>query len=120
VPELFVDPTRIAQVLSNIVNNAANYSPHGSSIRLAITCEGSQVRFDVTDEGPGIPPEERHTVFEAFRQATNRPTREIKGAGLGLAISRGLVEAHGGHIWIADRPGPGTTVSFTLPVAEEE
>ena len=69
----------------------------------------------VRDEGLGIPPEERNRVFEAFQQLGNTQTQ---GAGLGLAICRGLIEAHGGHIWVEDRAsGPGTIMSFTLPTA---
>ncbi len=120
MPALYIDSVRIAQVLSNIVNNAANYSPAGSTIRIDIGCDDHTFRIDVSDEGPGIAREERDIVFEAFRQAANRPKREVKGAGLGLAISRALVEAHGGRIWIEDRPGPGTTISFTLPLGMEE
>jgi signal transduction histidine kinase len=74
----------------------------------------------VTDQGPGIPEAELDAVFEAFRQAENRPSSETKGAGLGLAISRGLIESHEGRIWIADTGPQGTTVSFTLPIADNE
>ncbi|CAG0994184.1 partial Sensor histidine kinase WalK, partial [Anaerolineae bacterium] len=76
------------------------------------------VQIDVIDEGEGIPPEDHASVFEAFRQIHRRPSQ--KGAGLGLAISKGLIEAHGGRIWIQENAAPGTTISFTLPIAVEE
>jgi signal transduction histidine kinase len=75
------------------------------------------VRVDVADEGPGIPAEERAYVFEAFRRGNDGRVRQTKGAGLGLAICKGLVEAHGGHIWLHESEQPGTTISFTLPIA---
>jgi signal transduction histidine kinase len=113
------DPRRVAQVLSNLVSNAAKYSPEGKSIYLSAVNEGRMVCISVSDDGQGIPEEERDLVFEAFRQATNRSQRDTKGAGLGLAISRALIDAHGGRIWVEERATPGTTISFTLPIAAE-
>ena len=77
------------------------------------------VQIDVTDQGPGIPPPARARIFEPFEQVDRPPTTRTGGAGLGLAICKGLVEAHGGRIWVQDRSEPGTTISFTLPIAEE-
>ena len=119
LPPVRADPQRIAQVLTNLVNNATKYSPSGTQITISATRQGQHVRINVTDEGPGIPPEERGRVFEAFHQvgAGGDGVERTKGVGLGLAICRGLVEAQYGRIWIQDRLGPGTTVSFTLPIA---
>ena len=119
LPPVRADPQRIAQVLTNLVNNATKYSPDGTQITVSAARQGQHVRVNVADEGPGIPPEERARVFEAFHQVAGGQDRveRTKGAGLGLAICRGLVEAQYGRIWIQDRPGPGTTVSFTLPIA---
>lgn len=116
LPEILVDGKRIMQVLNNLVTNAARYSPKGTCIAVTAGHEDDVVRVTVRDEGPGIPPEERETVFEAFRQATNRPSNEDKGAGLGLAIARGLITAHGGRIWIDDTSEQGTAMAFTLPL----
>jgi signal transduction histidine kinase len=117
LPNVNVDGLRIAQVLTNLVDNAAKYSPRGTTITVNAVPADPFVRVTVQDEGQGIAAEERERVFEAFRRGTDRRVRDKKGAGLGLAICRGLVEAHGGRLWIEDRPGPGTAISFTLPVA---
>ena len=74
------------------------------------------VKVTVADEGPGIPREEREEIFEAFRQIDRKDATHGKGAGLGLAICKGIIESHGGRIWIADS-AIGTTVAFTLPLA---
>jgi signal transduction histidine kinase len=112
------DGRRIAQVLTNLVNNAVKYSPPDTAIDVVLSGQGKMVQWDISDQGLGIPVEDRLNVFEAFRQLgdTNNSTK-MKGAGLGLAICKALIEAHEGRIWIADREPPGTTVSFTLPIA---
>ena len=113
LPLIMVDRRRIEQVLVNLVENAAKYSPPGTDIRIIAAPVNKHVQIDIDDQGEGIPPEHRERVFEAFQQLSNHK----KGAGLGLAICRGLVEAHGGQIWIADKDTPGTRVSFTLAQA---
>lgn len=110
-----VDATRIGQVISNLVHNAVKFSPPDTNVMLQVMREDRYVRFDVKDQGVGIPTEERPHLFEAFRQI-ERKSHIQTGAGLGLAICKGLVEAHGGKIWIADSEATGTTISFTLPV----
>lgn len=118
LPELLADVRRVAQVLTNLVKNAALHSPPDSAIVIASREEDGVVQVDVIDQGEGIPAEAREHIFEAFW----RPEREaqIGGAGLGLTICHSIVKAHGGEIWIQDNPPPGTTVSFTLPLAEGE
>jgi PAS domain S-box-containing protein len=111
------DRSRVAQVLTNLVGNAVKYSTPGTRIEVNARPDGAFVRVSVCDEGVGIALEDRTFVFEAFRRGSDRRFRHIKGAGLGLAICKGIVEAHGGRIWIEDHAGRGTTVSFTLPVA---
>jgi signal transduction histidine kinase len=74
---------------------------------------------DVIDQGTGITAEEREYVFEAFRRGENDNTKRTKGAGLGLAICKGLIEAQGGSIWVQDKGEPGTILSFTLPIATD-
>jgi PAS domain S-box-containing protein len=118
LPPVRADAQRVGQVLTNLVGNAAKYAPPGTAITVVASAqEAGFVRVSVGDEGPGIAPEDRPFVFEAFRRGSDGHARQTKGAGLGLAICKGIVEAHGGRIWIEDHPGPGTTVSFTLPVA---
>lgn len=120
LPPVYADANRVGQVLSNLVGNAARYAPPQTPIRIEARQENTHVCIRVMDEGPGIPPEDRERVFEAFRQAANQKSNQTKGAGLGLAIARGLVEAHSGRIWIENRAGPGTTVAFSLPIRETE
>lgn len=116
LPQVMVDKNRISQVLVNLVQNATKFSPPGSRIMIAAKEIDHGVQIDVRDQGSGIPVEARQYVFEAFRQAEQKGVRQ-KGAGLGLAICKGIVEGHGGRIWIADDVTVGTTISFTLPCA---
>jgi PAS domain S-box-containing protein len=115
LPLTTFDTLRIAQVIVNLVDNAAKYSPPGTSIHLYADQIDHHLQVTVSDQGMGIPPEYRQTVFEAFQQL-DRPGGAHKGAGLGLAICKGLIEAHGGRIWIDNQPTPGTTIRFTLPI----
>ena len=116
LPAVFVDAKRIAQVVVNLVHNAVLYSHQGTDILITATVSGQFVRVSVNDQGPGIPPAERKRVFQAFRRGVNEENGAEKGAGLGLAICKGLVEAHGGRIWVKKQSLPGTTISFTLPL----
>jgi signal transduction histidine kinase len=95
------------------------FSPRNTEITLHAELSRPYLRVDISDEGPGIPHQLRKTVFEPFFQG-ERPLRlSPAGVGLGLAICKGIVESHGGHIWIQDQPrnGLGTTNSFTLPIS---
>ncbi|MFN8586126.1 MAG: ATP-binding protein [Dehalococcoidia bacterium] len=109
------DRERVLEVLSNLLDNAVRHSPNGARIRLRSIREGSFVRFEVIDEGPGIPPADRERVFERFY--TGDRARGSAGSGLGLAIARHIVQRLGGRIWIEDRSEPGAMLCFTLPVA---
>jgi PAS domain S-box-containing protein len=113
LPFVLADKKRIAQVLVNLVDNAAKYSPPHTRITVSARQAGKFVQIDVSDEGKGIPPDERSSVFEVFYQANRNAPQ--KGAGLGLAICKGLIEAHEGRIWVDDRIPRGTIVSFILP-----
>ena len=118
LPMLHIDLQRMFQVLGNLIDNAAKYSPPGTRITLSVKAVEEGVQFDVTDEGLGIAPEDRVVVFEAFRQLATTPNTVRKGVGLGLAICHGIIEAHRGKIWIADSAPFGTTISFTLPTEQ--
>lgn len=109
----YFDYVEIDQVLANLVENAIKYTPGGSSISLAVDAIPEGLRFSVTDNGPGIPAAQRTQVFEKFFRASN--TAGQQGTGIGLTISRGLVEAHGGRIWIESGPDGGTRVLLTIP-----
>jgi two-component system sensor histidine kinase KdpD len=115
-PVLHVDPILIEQVLVNILDNAAKYSPADGKIEIAAASDGDQVRVSVSDEGPGIPPDARTTVFDVFYRL-RAGDQQAAGTGLGLSICRGLTEAHGGRIEALPGPGGrGTTIAFWLPV----
>lgn len=116
LPRLTIDPTRIRQVLLNLIKNAMQFTPHGQ-IGVSVQCEGEQVIFNVTDTGVGIPPEEIPHIFEAFYQVDATLQRRHGGAGLGLAISQRFVELHGGKIWARSQVGKGSTFSFSLPIS---
>jgi two-component system sensor histidine kinase KdpD len=118
LPPILADGQRVAQVLNNLVNNAGKYSPAGTRVAVAAHRHGGHIQVDVSDEGPGIPAEKRAQVFEPFYRLQGKPGERVRGAGLGLAICKGLVEAHGGAIWVQDQQSPGTTVSFTLPIID--
>jgi two-component system sensor histidine kinase KdpD len=116
LPPVYVDAKRIAQVLVNLVRNASTYAPKGTEISISAIVRGGFVQINVNDQGPGIPPAEHKMVFKAFRRGANVEKGATQGAGLGLAICKGLVEAHGGRIWIKQKDTPGTTISFTIPL----
>lgn len=114
LPPVFVDRDRIEQVLSNLVSNAMKFTPKRGRIAVRAAMEGDTVRITVEDTGPGIPPEDQERIFDRFWQAAR--DRRHGGAGLGLAISRGIVDAHGGRIWADSRPAEGSAFHFTVPV----
>jgi PAS domain S-box-containing protein len=114
LPKVMADSERIQQVLSNLVGNAIKFSPSGSKIVVAPRRDGDQVIISVVDDGKGIAAEQLPRVFDRYWQSSRT---DRQGAGLGLAIAKGIVEAHGGRIWIESRPGEGTTASFSLPFA---
>lgn len=115
LPAIMADPQRLAQVMVNLVGNAAKYSPKNTTITISATQQPDGLQVDVQDEGPGIPLPQQRIVFEAFRQLEDMTWPSQKGSGLGLAICKGLIEAHGGHIWIDDKRHSGTLISFSLP-----
>ncbi|HEU4455699.1 MAG TPA: PAS domain S-box protein [Longimicrobium sp.] len=116
LPSVLGDPHRVLQVLGNLLGNAVKFTAPGGRIVLRAASVPEGVELSVADTGSGIPPENLARVFDRFWQA--RSTRRA-GAGLGLAIARGIVEAHGGRIRAESEPGVGSTFSFTLPLAGE-
>ena len=110
------DARRIEQVLRNLLDNAIKYSPDGGTIEVTGRRENAHLLFSVRDEGIGIPVEEQTRIFERFHRVENEVTRRMRGAGLGLAVCRGIIEAHGGVLWVESQPGAGSAFSFTLPL----
>jgi signal transduction histidine kinase len=119
VPHLKADHDRLVQVMLNLLSNAAKFVPKGSGkAKVTLTAEEGQVRVDVQDNGSGIPPELHGVVFEKFRQGGDERSRP-QGTGLGLPISKQIVELFGGRLWVVSSPGNGAIFSFTLPLPGE-
>jgi PAS domain S-box-containing protein len=114
LPPVRIDEGQILRVLSNLLGNAVKFTPAGGRVRLSARRAGADLRIEVTDTGPGLPPEDLPHVFDRYwkSQRTDR-----RGAGLGLAIARGIVEAHGGSIGVESTPGSGSSFHFILPCA---
>ncbi len=118
LPLVEADPLRVEQVLRNLLDNALKYSPNWGEIAVAGAIVDGGLVVSVRDQGIGIAPENQKKVFERFQRAAEAGLTQ--GVGLGLAICRRLVEAHGGRIWVESEVGAGSTFSFTLPIVEEE
>lgn len=110
------DPDRIAQVLNNLVNNAIKFSHEGGKIDLDAKLENASVVFSVKDYGIGIPKNKQDKIFTKFYQVDTSLTRKAGGTGLGLAVCKGIVETHGGKIWLESEEGKGSIFSFSIPV----
>jgi PAS domain S-box-containing protein len=116
LPRVHVDARRIVQVLENLVSNAVKHTAPGGAIRIRAESTNGEVRIAVRDTGSGIPPENLPRLFDRFWQAVGA---RRGGAGLGLAIAKGIVEAHGGRIWVESEVGVGSTFTFSLPLPSE-
>ena len=117
LPEIVGDRERILQVMMNVVSNSIKYTPDGGRIRLSAGVQGKRVWMEVTDNGIGIPKEDRGRIFERFYRVDKARSRESGGTGLGLSIAREILEQHKGDIRIESVSGQGTTVTVTLPTA---
>lgn len=113
---VLADPKRVMQILANLIGNALKFTPEGGTIDVHAQRDADKVRFAVIDTGPGIPADDLAHLFDRFHQARNNEKKH-SGLGLGLAICKGLVEAHGGRIWAESLPGLGSAFNFTLPAA---
>jgi two-component system, NtrC family, sensor kinase len=113
------DERRLRQVIFNLLSNAVKFTPEGGEVVLATGSRDHEVLISVTDTGPGIPLEDHERIFEEFQQ-TDVGVRQREGTGLGLALSKRLVELHGGRIWVESEPGHGSRFVFTLPANEAD
>jgi signal transduction histidine kinase len=118
LPAVVADRTRVRQVILNLLSNAVKFAEKGV-VEIAARVEGQALVTSVHDEGIGISPEHQTLIFEPFRQVDGALTRKKGGAGLGLPISKRLVELHGGRLWVASAAGQGSTFYFSLPLPEE-
>jgi signal transduction histidine kinase len=116
LPPVLADRMRLMQVFANLLDNAISFTPRGGTVRVRAASEERWVRFEIEDGGPGLPAEEQARVFDRFWQARQSGRA---GAGLGLAIARGVVELHGGQIGVRSPPGRGAAFHFTLPRAPD-
>ena len=115
LPDLLLDPNRITQVMTNLLSNAIKFSPDNGRIELIAEPWEDGVRVSLKDYGEGISPRDLPKLFKKFSQIDSGSTRKVGGTGLGLVISKGIVEQHGGKIWVDSAPGTGSTFYFTLP-----
>lgn len=113
--EIQADPDRVAQVLRNLVSNAVRHGGPEGTVTVTARAVAGAVRFEVSDEGPGVPPPELERVFDRFHRTDAGRDRESGGSGLGLAIAKAIVEAHGGTIGVTSPPGEGAKFWFELP-----
>ncbi|MDD5083070.1 MAG: PAS domain S-box protein [Dehalococcoidales bacterium] len=118
LPMVHIDTIRIRQALDNLVDNAYKFSGEGTPIRVSARRSGSEIIVSVTDRGVGIAAQDLTGIFDRMRHIKQRLTQPGKGLGLGLSITKRLVEAHGGRIRVKSKPGVGSTFTFTLPIAE--
>ncbi|WP_047863947.1 HAMP domain-containing sensor histidine kinase [Rubrobacter aplysinae] len=118
LPEVFADSDRVVQVLTNLLRNALHYTPADGKVTVAASPRNAEVLFTISDTGSGIPPEHLDRVFERFYRVEKSRSREGGGSGVGLAISRALVQSMHGEIWAESRGArEGTTFAFTLPIS---
>ena len=117
---IWVDQERIRQVLTNLLGNAAKFTPEGGRITVRLWEEQPELRCDVIDTGPGVPTDELEVIFDKFYQVRRQKGAKTEGTGLGLAISKAIVSAHNGRIWATSTLGEGATFSFSLPKLQSE
>lgn len=120
VGDSWFDPTRVAQILDNLIGNAIKFSPSGKQVTTTVEEVDDLVMISITDQGPGISAEDQLRMFDYFEKLDNKPTDEKSGTGLGLAIVKKIVDVHHGTIVVDSEPGSGATFSFVLPKENPE
>ncbi len=119
IPSIPFDPQRIGQAVDNLISNAIKFAPYGSQVYLRLTRDSDQVKFSVQDEGPGIPESEQPLLFNEFHRLSIQPTAGETSTGLGLSITKKIMEAHGGSIVYESREGIGSTFTLILPIKSQ-
>ena len=121
VPDIFGDEARMGQVFTNLIGNAIKFTPNNGEVSIKVEADGNLLHVEVIDTGPGIPAEERQKIFDKFYQLSDISTRQQGGSGLGLSITKSIIEAHGGKLWIDDgNQGKGSNFQFVLPLVRED
>lgn len=117
--EIQADEAKLRQIMFNLLSNAVKFTPGGGAIKVEARKEGEEVAVSVSDTGIGLKPEDRLRIFETFHQLDSSYTRKYSGTGLGLALTRRLVEMHGGRIWAeSEGEGKGSTMTFAIPIRQ--
>ncbi len=119
IPHFLFDPSRVEQVMGNLLDNAIKFSFKGSAIEVSVQYDETEVLFSVRDHGPGIPEKELGKLFKPFSTTSVKPTGNEKSTGLGLAIAQNIIARHSGRIWVDSETGKGSQFSFTLPVRRQ-
>ncbi len=118
LPQVEADPSRLEQVVLNLLSNASKYSPENTTINYKASIKDYKIQVEVKDQGIGITPEDQKDLFKPYHR-TEQARQNYQGIGLGLAVSKQIVEAHGGKIWVESESGKGSTFKFTLPINTE-
>ena len=118
LPKVIADRKKVEQILFNLVGNAIKFTPEGGTIKISVIEEKEESQISVSDTGIGIKEEDLETIFESFGQLDSSVTKRYKGAGLGLAITKRLVQMHNGRIWVESKLDKGSKFTFTLPKRE--
>lgn len=116
LPRIVMDAPKIEQAITNLVSNAIEHTNSDSQVFIALSCDRQFMTFSVKDQGPGIPLEDREKLFKPFGKTSVKKTGGEKSTGLGMLITRKIIEAHAGQIWVDSQLGMGTTVSFKIPL----
>ena len=119
LPKVLVDVEKISLAIENLFNNAIRYTPSGGEVVISLEGGEKEIQFSVKDSGVGIPKDQKERIFTKFFRATNAIRIETEGSGLGLFITKNIIEAHSGKIWFESETGKGTIFYFTLPVKKE-
>jgi len=116
---VYIDAPKMEQAITNLVSNAIEHTDPGTQVSITLSVDNKGIRFSVKDEGPGIPPEEMERLFKPFQKTSARKTGGEKSTGLGMVITRKIIDEHGGKIWIDSVVGEGTTVYFKIPLERD-
>ncbi len=120
IPSILMDSAKIEQAITNLIANAIEHSRPGSLVIVHLTIDGSSIAFSVADQGPGISSNDQKKLFKPFQKTSSKKTVGEKSTGLGLLITRKIIEAHGGELGLKSKVGEGTTMTFNLPVSPEK
>ena len=120
MPRIWMDESKIEQAIINLVSNAIEHTRIESTVKISLRCDDQFITFSVVDQGPGITSDEQEQLFKPFSKTSAKKTGGEKSTGLGMLITRKIIESHGGNIWIESQMGEGTTVCFRMPVKTGE